>query len=112
MSTLKKGDLLFADLRLIVQKVENIHTQLDEIRLESTEKFLVGINHNTDSPVYEGGKYYLRLLRDDKTIKLVPIDEDFLDIKRELDRMARKRLAITFVIVGLIILFSSLWGKF
>ncbi len=102
VGTLKKDDSSFKSLAKVIGKTYKFEEAFDEIKLKKTEKFFTGWDSKKDIPIYSGGEYYLELLKTPQTLRKILINEQFSEVKRELDRTARKYLAIAFVIVGLV----------
>jgi hypothetical protein len=100
-STLKTNAEGFESLREIIQKVYKIPA-FDQITFKRTQQFMTGLDQTSNKPIYYGGDCFIELRNADKVrATLYEIDDDFSDIKRELDRIVRKRLAIVAFIFGL-----------
>lgn len=93
---------LFANLAKIIKEKYEIQETIDEIRLEQTEQFITGVDRNNGGLTYDGGDYYLGLLRKGERVESVKIDYDFSEVYKVLNDIAQKRLAITFLIIGII----------
>lgn len=100
-STLKKGDAYFSSISKIISTAYNA-PGFDEIRLKRSEGYLTGINILTQKLIIEGGDCFVELLKNNEIQKRIDnIDDQFSDIRRELNRIARKRLAIAVLVFGL-----------
>ena len=92
--------MLFNSISKIIQKVYQVQF-FDEIKLRRTEQHLTELDQISLKPVFTGGDCFIELLENGEVkASLYEIDEEFSDIKRELDRIARKRLAVAVFIFG------------
>jgi hypothetical protein len=100
-STLKRGNAYFRDISEIILNVYKVSV-FDEIKFKRSGQSLLGFEATIGKPVFHGGEYSLELINQGKVQSTIyEIDGQFLDIKRELDRMMRKRLAILALIFAI-----------
>lgn len=100
-STIKSDDLYFQSISKIIKSFYKVQ-DFDKIVLKRSEQFVTGYNQITQRPTFTGGESFLELLKDNKIVARFQDMYDFTNIKKELDRIARKRLAVGVIIFGLI----------
>lgn len=100
-STLKQGDPYFRSISKIIRTIHQVDS-LDEIKFKHSEEFLTGFDRITNKPIYQGGEYIIELLNNNMLqARVQNVDAQFSDVKHEIDRIARKRLAAVIFIFGI-----------
>ncbi len=100
-SRLGTNDTNFISISKIIKTVYKVQ-DFDEIKFNRTEQHLTGLEGISNKPIFHGGECFIELFKNNKIQATLYVkDDEFSDIKRELDRIARKRLAIVVLIFGI-----------